>query len=188
MTWAFPKTEVKASSSPPGGGRHTGHKSHPLWSSDGTNWKTHFVYIVTSQHCSREAGEEESQPIKCSIVYITVLFYRVIVQLFKVEYSVLEQCARILLSQNEQFPSCSCIKIWDNQCVGRRTPDSPLPESYFILTSSWDMVNRVLYPRHENNRIMVAHIVLARRWKCWLMFSRSVVFRQINPMMKCAFI
>lgn len=144
-----------------------------------------FVYIVTSQHCTREAGEEESQPIKCNII---LLFYRVIVQLFKVKSSVLGQYTRILLSQNEQFPSCSCIKIWDNQCVGLRATDSPLPELYFIPISSWDMVNRVLYPLDENNKIMDAHIVLARRWKCLLMFSCSVVFRQINLMMKCAFI
>lgn len=36
-------------------------------------------------------------------------------------------------------------------------------ELYLILTSSWDMVNRVLYPLDENNRITDAHIVLARR-------------------------
>lgn len=48
-------------------------------------------------------------------------------------------------------------------CRAGRTADSPLPELYLILMLSWDMVNRVVYPLDENNRVTDAHIVLARR-------------------------
>lgn len=92
----FPKTEVKASSSPPGGGRNMGHKSRPLWSSNRTNWKTQSVCACcdfTTEKC--RAGEQDNQAIKSYIVDTTVVFS---LALFKVEYCVVEQVTSILSS------------------------------------------------------------------------------------------
>ena len=38
-----------------------------------------------------------------------------------------------------------------------RTTDSPLPDLHFILTLSWDMINRVLEPLNENKNNPCPH-------------------------------
>lgn len=38
-----------------------------------------------------------------------------------------------------------------------RTTDSPLPDLHFILTLSWDMINRVLHPLCENKNNTCPH-------------------------------
>lgn len=77
----FPKTEVKASSSPPAGGRHMGRKSHPLWSSDRTNWKTQSVCVCCDFTTLKSVKLEEKkhQAIKYYTIDVMLLSYLVVI-------------------------------------------------------------------------------------------------------------